>query len=612
MLDLEKRLKAAGYIFNISGVDKSHIPLVMNSILQRNSWLEIPEKNIGEYRAFKHTDHSLHNTSLLDSIPNYIFIKFDNIDDNIIRISLLFDCFFITYFSYFIFFLLIFVFMIFVHSFFASPIAFIFLNCSFLILLLFWQALLNAFHYNNIMISITKPFYEITHRKIEIIREPIITPHTLIFIVSLIMFLPVTYYLSIETATTGFDIPVPKISILFIILPLITCSFVVFLYMKNLHTEIRKRWILTLPNNNIGMLLAAYFFAPTILYFLEFPESYEPVVAPIGLLIMLSLPFVMLTVVAGTRNLVLQNLLELSYTQYESSERGSYIKHFDISIYVHWFLFALINIFGLLNSFGFIIFLIFDYEIFLLGKIASNFYFYYGNNGLFVFSLPVIVTFFYALFREFSYGVTSATYPASRRAFEKMREVSDFANIGPVDLMIQESGPAMCFVRHHPFSYPIIVMTKRAIDTLTAQELSAVLAHEIWHVKKHSMRYAILNWFSKTSLFGNGFHTLAISTMEYEFEADAFAVQYLRSAGISHEALVAALVKFSTDRQQSRALAFSNSALYLTSTELENEKERVGFLGNLRWLFEIYFGDLIISYIHPTLDERINRIMQNG
>lgn len=145
-------------------------------------------------------------------------------------------------------------------------------------------------------------------------------------------------------------------------------------------------------------------------------------------------------------------------------------------------------------------------------------------------------------------------------------------------------------------------------------EIEGLLAHEMHHIKGHCFRWYLLNLLSDYTLFGTGF--LAVTTNSYleELRADDFAVDWLRkekkiptSDFVNALRIMAVSVSVTEIRGSALGLIAEGEANGKTSSKRKKSLLRK-LRKNIGTLFEMYFGDEILSYIHPTLNERISRI----
>lgn len=154
----------------------------------------------------------------------------------------------------------------------------------------------------------------------------------------------------------------------------------------------------------------------------------------------------------------------------------------------------------------------------------------------------------------------------------------------------------------------VLQISKTATRHLKEDQLTAIVAHEAYHLKMHSGLIWILDALSTWTLFGSGFLSMVLDTREWEFEADAHAARYLQDRGLDPGILSSALKRIATLEDYNNRLASSSALRAVPGLgEYERDASRSP-KEKLRWVFAVFLGDLILSYIHPTLEERIERI----
>lgn len=174
---------------------------------------------------------------------------------------------------------------------------------------------------------------------------------------------------------------------------------------------------------------------------------------------------------------------------------------------------------------------------------------------------------------------------------------------------VVEDVPAMvCHVKRVAKRGAVLTISQKTIELLSDDELRAVLFHELWHLKRHSRLFAILDTLSRVSLLGRGLLVIAFDTVAWEYEADRFAAAQLERCGLTTEVLVGALEKMVAADTLLRGLAPSASIALLPVATTGSPDASALMMGRLRLLRELYFGDFVMSYVHPTLDERISHI----
>jgi hypothetical protein len=170
----------------------------------------------------------------------------------------------------------------------------------------------------------------------------------------------------------------------------------------------------------------------------------------------------------------------------------------------------------------------------------------------------------------------------------------------------------------------MLVIRKKTIEALSINEhaLDAYLVHEIYHLKKHTFLWRILCLLSDFTLFGNGFLAILQSSYEVELAADSYAVNWLLQHEISPEYLIAALKSQEKLKEQEYFGLLLSNLSFTGSIENGEYRERIirqsdasgrikKALINLKLLCQMYFGNYIMSYIHPDNEYRIERIKEN-
>lgn len=235
----------------------------------------------------------------------------------------------------------------------------------------------------------------------------------------------------------------------------------------------------------------------------------------------------------------------------------------------------------------------------------------YGRLGVVLYSVPPLAILVAFVHKDRS---KRARIRQSRRASKELVELVDQifneANIQPPHVVVDEKSiiPRVSFV---PATGSLLWINPRILKILDLDQLRGVLAHEGFHLKRHSRIFALLDWISEWTLFGHGFLVIALDTGNLEYGADQFATDFLRrkrTLNESKEILVSALETLIIEEQWQKHLARSQSRLGFGEHDFGVDEAPRTFTGKVRWLYEVYFGDKIISYLHPTLEERIERI----
>lgn len=233
---------------------------------------------------------------------------------------------------------------------------------------------------------------------------------------------------------------------------------------------------------------------------------------------------------------------------------------------------------------------------------------------LLLYAIPIIAIIVVIVFRKIkeTAGILLARVSDLRqkeKLHDIVKSISSYAGVREPLIAVKNSNLIAGFaVGLFPFC-SAIVLTKKAVESLKEDELEALVAHEIAHLKRHSFVFGFLNFLSEWTLFGKGFLAVLLDTKRIEFEADDFSLEWLRKKGFSKEAMVSLLNKTMAINAMSRYLAVSRPLFAFD--EIGNEDragDKMTFRKRLSLLYEVYFGDFMISYIHPSIEERIRRI----
>jgi hypothetical protein len=167
----------------------------------------------------------------------------------------------------------------------------------------------------------------------------------------------------------------------------------------------------------------------------------------------------------------------------------------------------------------------------------------------------------------------------------------------------------------------IIVVNKSVLENLENNELQAVLAHEVYHLRK---RETALNVFSSVLAFGFiGGKNAVLSFYNYpriEEEADQYAVQQYGT-----ESLPTALRKLEhlRTRKDVNGLITSSLASYPGTTRVHAESEDATDTGEqsdawTNWIhgvlndfvspYQLFYGSILFDEAHKQIDDRINMI----
>jgi Zn-dependent protease with chaperone function len=149
----------------------------------------------------------------------------------------------------------------------------------------------------------------------------------------------------------------------------------------------------------------------------------------------------------------------------------------------------------------------------------------------------------------------------------------------------------------------LLELSKGAVNVLEPDELKAVIAHELGHLRHGLLLVSLLKVLSIIALFPNYYLTLCVNWAKREMEADKFALQHIdRPDTLRH-----ALVKISAAElwNTSRTTVSKTSEKIARCVGLSNVPEPVS---ELIMVGRFFFGDGILGYTHPLLSERLAAI----
>jgi Zn-dependent protease with chaperone function len=157
---------------------------------------------------------------------------------------------------------------------------------------------------------------------------------------------------------------------------------------------------------------------------------------------------------------------------------------------------------------------------------------------------------------------------------------------------------------------PVVEVSGDVLEGLNESECEAVVSHEIYHAKHHSVAVVAGRMLSHLAMCGQGLVMSLVNTRELEYAADAYAVGYLRSTGRRSDVLVSAITKLHI--KQMRAIDFSGATNLPTLSDLRQGGSVRSVINQLKVIIAVHCGDLVIAYHHPTLEQRIREIQNVG
>lgn len=148
---------------------------------------------------------------------------------------------------------------------------------------------------------------------------------------------------------------------------------------------------------------------------------------------------------------------------------------------------------------------------------------------------------------------------------------------------------------------PVIEITSGTFDLLSQEELKAVIAHELGHVRQGLWKIRILKYLSSAALFPNHYLTLCLNWSQKEIHADQFALELTDD----QQSLKNALVKMSTAQisylngSNQQKTSFSRNWLV---SKISTKWHSIMISARFFW------GDNLFGYAHPYLSERLEML----
>ena len=193
-------------------------------------------------------------------------------------------------------------------------------------------------------------------------------------------------------------------------------------------------------------------------------------------------------------------------------------------------------------------------------------------------------------------------------------------------LRIVSSGFHYAYVQYlgFPFYKNILIISdslyKELIDSM--DEFEALIAHEVYHIKKHTIIKRFLSFLSSYSLFGSGFLSMLQNSYQIERNADLGAVKWLMSK-TNDKGFAISTFKSLLERIEEyiaiESMNSANDALHLSMTYNRNYVEYIlakyrkssfvkKFFISFMLIYRIYFDDDFMFYFYPSFKQRINWI----
>ena len=272
------------------------------------------------------------------------------------------------------------------------------------------------------------------------------------------------------------------------------------------------------------------------------------------------------------------------------------------------------------------------FAVLLQSKIGASGTMLFHRVAMLVYSIPMIIFLFLVLRKnlgsmlvEYSLlGTQSEKYAAIKKQLtEKAERICNFADIRLPVIKVMDSPNIIAQTKYlgFPIFKNVLVVSEGAWNELNSKEgeLDVLLAHEIWHIKKHTLTRRILCFISDYSLFGNGFLALLQNSFQVEKEADDFAIKWIAQKHQDKDT-ASGLLKSLLERIEETTWinSISQSGNSLNFSMFKEDSYRSDFLKkfnnsskiqkakiNLKLFYQIYFGEEIQSYFHPSISQRI-------
>jgi len=227
----------------------------------------------------------------------------------------------------------------------------------------------------------------------------------------------------------------------------------------------------------------------------------------------------------------------------------------------------------------------------------------------FLYSLPAIFLIIFVVTKNFRNFLNLKKYSRkiqqSHRLTEIVEKICESLKIPMPTLRILQTSKIVAestFLIFPKFTN-IIFVSNKAIEELSERELEGLLAHELWHVKQHTIRFKLLVILSEWTFMGKGFLVSLLNSVRMEFQADNFAIYWLERRNIPRDIYIKMLRKIEAYNTMVEAKNEISESL-----GVEEKRKEKNFISRWKMLFRVYLGDEFFWYIYPTIEERIRRI----
>jgi Zn-dependent protease with chaperone function len=204
-------------------------------------------------------------------------------------------------------------------------------------------------------------------------------------------------------------------------------------------------------------------------------------------------------------------------------------------------------------------------------------------------------------FTILTHGRASRSHPKTSRLQEYLTCICREHGIKvPVLLLTRKTGTRIQLRHVAVANTAVIELSADALEILSDQELTAVISHEVAHIRQGLWPTTVLRAMSCLAMFPNYYLTLCLDWADKEMDADRFAVAVTGDA----DALIRALVKVS-----------ASQLTYVTGSDVVKEGvwTRPLSMLRIRWnslqaSLRFFFGDGLLGYTHPYLSDRLEAI----
>ncbi len=214
------------------------------------------------------------------------------------------------------------------------------------------------------------------------------------------------------------------------------------------------------------------------------------------------------------------------------------------------------------------------------------------------------------------------------RIQEIARNISAYTGIKPpaVRIVNSEAINAYVVIPKLPLLKEILVLTEGAVTKLPSNEIAALIAHEIGHIRaRHVAYFSLLDFLSAWTFLGEGYVTVLFANpFHLEEEADTFAVRYLDEERLlGRQALIQLLTLIEKEKikaywqaseLQGLSVSRNDHMDWLPSTLRYGLSHYPGFgptkklSFNFRLFYFLCYNGWLAYYTHLPFDERVMKI----